>query len=116
MTKPFESEFRIIIPRRKNVLKIVETSLSKRFGGTTTFPVKGAWIHKGNLVYDNNYLIFTTRDLNGKSPKILEQDRKFLNELAKKIAVNTGEKVIWTEEDIIRDVNMVKNPKLNEVI
>lgn len=114
MTKPLESEFRMIVPTKfRSSIKESMIEIAKRFGGVTTFPVEGAWVNSnGKIIKDANTLLFTTRDLDGKSPKILIKDRKFLKDLAKRIAIETGEDEIWIEEDIIRDVDFIKNPRI----
>jgi len=110
--KPYESEFKVIIPRRKKALNKAVRRMSDRFGGVTVMKVKGAWLNdKGKTVYDNNYLLFSNRDLNGKSPSIMKFDRRFMEELGMELGKDTGEDEIWVEEDIIRDVDFLKIPK-----
>ena len=116
MAKPLESEFKIIIPREKRkAIKNAVIQMSKRFGGVTSIKVLGVWgdPKTKKLVKDKNVLLFSTRDLNGMSPKILEKDRKFMNKLAGEIVKQTKEDEIMVEEDIIKSVDFVK---LKEVI
>jgi hypothetical protein len=123
-TRPFESEFKIIIPKNRTALTKTIKKMSDRFGGTTVFPVRGAWWDKETkkIVYDNNYLILSNRDLNpeGKlmSPNIMKFDRQFMEGLARELGADTKQKEIWIEEDIIRDVEFIKIPrqKLGEVV
>lgn len=122
--KPLESEFKVLIPRNQKALSKTIKRMSDRFGGTTVFPVRGAWWDKEakKIVYDNNYLVFSNRDLdpNGKtiSPSIMKFDRQFMKELGTELGQDTNQKEIWIEEDIIRDVEFLKIPrqKLGEVV
>lgn len=114
----YESEFRLMIPRRKQAKEEAVRAMSKRFGGVTVFPVLGAWINpRGKTVYDKNYMLFSTRDLEGlKNGSILKKDKKFLEALGRKLGIETGQEQIWIEEDIIKDVELLKIPKLREVV
>jgi hypothetical protein len=122
--RPFESEFKIIIPRNQTALKKAVQKMSDRFGGTTVFPVRGAWWDKEDkrIIYDKNYLVISNRDLNpeGKtiSPSIMKFDRQFMEGLARELGTDTKQKEMWIEEDIIRDVEFIIIPrqKLKEVI
>jgi len=111
MAKPLESEFKIIIPReKKKAIKNALSKMSRRFGGATEILVRGVWENPKTkkLVKDENVLLFSTRDLDGKSPKILVKDRKFMDKLAGEIVRQTGEDEIMVEEDIIRSVDFIK--------
>jgi len=112
--KPYESEFNIQIPRRKEALKSAVKMMAKRFGGVTVVPVKGAWLdERGRIVYDNNYLLFSTRDLNGVKKSILPKDKRFMEDVARKLGKMTKQEAIWIEEDLIKDAEIVK---MKEVI
>jgi len=107
-----ESEFKVIIPREKTALNKAVKAMSQRFGGVTVMKVKGAWLDKkGKTVYDDNYLLMSNRDLDGKSKNIMKFDRDFMRELGLQLGKDTKQDEIWLEEDIIRDVTFLEIPK-----
>jgi len=113
-----ESEFRIIVPRQKKVINEVAKRMTKRFGGVSSIPrVRGYWSQKGRTVYDKNALLFSARDLNKvkNKEKVLSQDRRFMKELAEWVSKEAKQDAVWIEEDIIRDVSLVKS-RLKEVL
>jgi hypothetical protein len=115
--KPAEEEFRMMIPRRESAKEEAVREMSKRFGGVTVFPVYGAWINKkGKTVYDKNFMLFSSRDLHGFKKSIIPKDKRFMEDLARKLGAETKQEAIWLEEDIIKDIELVKIPKLGQVL
>ncbi len=116
-----ERDFKIIIPitSQKNI-KSVAKRMSKRFGGVTMHPlVRGYWVDaKGKLVFDDNILLFSSRDLQGvvKKKALLKKDRKFMENLAQSIGRKTRQEAIWIEEDLVKDIRFISPKKLRKVV
>ncbi len=115
-----ERDFKIIIPitNQKNI-KSVAKKMSRRFGGVTMHPmVRGYWVDKkGKLVFDDNILLFSSRDLSGVARKkeLLKQDRKFMEKLAQNIGAKTRQEAIWIEEDLVKDIRFIAPRRLRRV-
>lgn len=110
--KPEERDFKIILPvAEQQLIDDASMKMSKRFGGVTMLPIlRGIWIDKkGKMVKDDNVMLFSSRDLDNISnpEKMLEQDRVFMDNLAKEFGRKLKQDEIWTEEDIV-NIEMVK--------
>lgn len=107
-----DREFKIILPvSAQEITNEVSAKMSKRFGGVTMFPLlRGAWLKSGKLVKDDVVMLSSSRDLDKvKNPmKVLDADRKFVNNLAVQYGRKLHQDSVWTEEDLLDDTNVVK--------
>jgi len=115
-----ERDFKIIVPvSSQGNINNIATSMSKHFGGVSVIPhIRGQWLDdKNKLVTDENMLMFSSRD--SKDVKDykgqLKKDRKFMKDLAKAIAKKLKQDSVWIEEDIVKDIIFVNNPKRGSV-
>ena len=110
--KPEERDFKIILPvAEQTIVDEASKKMSKRFGGVTMLPiVRGIWVDKtGKLIKDDNIMLFSSRDLDKVSnpERMLEQDRVFMDGLAREFGRKLKQDEIWTEEDMV-NIEMVK--------
>ena len=114
-----ESEFHIEIPTKsKKMTNYAIRKMSRRFGGVSIFKTKGAWINPktNRVMYDNNLLLTSGRDLDGTPRTILKKDRIFMEDLAREIGRKEHQKAMYIGEDLWKDIEVIDTSRLKTVI
>jgi len=108
MDKIDDIEFGIILPKYDNSMRKINPELhekiakemSERFGGVTIIPsVLGCWVdeRRNKLVCEENAMFLSVRDtesVSGDVRRIIEEDRKFMENLGKKAGKLFGQAAI----------------------
>jgi hypothetical protein len=120
-------DFKIILPvAEQAIIDSASRHMAKRFGGVTMMPmVRGLWVStkgqtKGELVKDDNIMLFSSRALSDIPPEKrkvqLLRDRQFMEHLAKKYGKLLKQQAIWTEEDLVHVEFIEPRKRLEKLI
>jgi len=111
--KPNEREFKLIVPlTEQKKMEEIATEMTKNFGGVTIIPfTRGFWLDsEGKAVYDDSVIMLSSRDIKRGQDhlNIFKKDWEFMQNLASKIAKELEQDTVFTQQDIIKDVELVK--------
>jgi hypothetical protein len=128
LTENTERMFKIIVPIRDNSgrpikleeRKKIALKMAQHFGGVTIERVSGIHKEGKRYVFDDSLMFSGGRDVKPKDkPKsygIFENDKAYMQKMAKKLALDYGQGTMLIESDVVEDIEFIKGKERKKAI